>query len=177
MNEAKVTKLLSMAVMLAAGACATGSVQAVKLELPPPPRLTPPGLRVETVSTNVHEPLLVAGSEVAFVDLDELLARSVALGPSGAYAGWRLSLELTDARARWVDGRLEVRLTTRGTLRTLDGVYLAQGQQVCRAADFVEPRLGAPVVVDCVRQIARDLDAWLARLRSPSPPAAVEVLP
>jgi len=103
--------------------------------------------------------------------LRETASAATAHGAGTRFSSWRLSLELVDARADFHEGRLGVRLTVRATLRSrADNTYLGQSQQVCSASGLAEPSAGAPVVVDCLNQLASDLDSWLAHLHaSPSP--------
>jgi hypothetical protein len=127
-------------------------------------------LEVVTRSTGVHEPMVVAGSEVAFADLETTVGTAVssAAAPwasahqSERPGGWQLLVELIEARADHAGGRLKTTMGVRLTLRTrTDHRYLAQSQASCQNAALVAPQDGAPVLYGCMQRMGRDVASWL----------------
>ncbi len=140
-----------------------------------PPSATP--LEVVTHSTAIADPLPVRSTRVAYADLEHALgfAVSSAVVPWAAsrksppQGGWRLLVELTQARAEFAGGRLFVTLAAQATLRTrADDGYVAQTQATCHQAGLVAPDAGAPVLYACMTHLGRDLEGWLGRI-APSP--------
>jgi outer membrane receptor protein involved in Fe transport len=144
------------------GACTTVPARVVPLSLAPA-RATPSGA-LEVVVQGAREPLAVQGSDVAFAGVPGALQQAVLAQAPRAPAPWRVTVELTDARATLRDGALSVQLTARSTVRSQrDHAYLGQAQQVCSSAATVSPEEGAGVVQECLTQLARDVAAWLSR--------------
>jgi hypothetical protein len=156
---------------LALAACASPTFHLIRLVDGPRPESSRAALEVVNVSTAVREPLAVRGSDVAYDDLDLALGDALAAAArEPRFAPFRISLEITDAKADFTDGRLSVRLTTRATLRArTDNAYVGQSQHVCSASDATDPGHGAPVVADCLAQLTRDLESWLTRSISTPP--------
>jgi hypothetical protein len=164
-------------VSLIAGGCAqSGATNTVPLLSAAgiPITYTPPGetpLEVVTRSTAVKDPLVVAGSDVSYADLEAALGHSISTATvpwaqkhiAQRPGGWQLSVEVIEAKAEYEStGRLIVTLNTRATLRTRqDHDYLAQTQAPCREAGLTTPDRGAPVVYSCMSRIGRDLASWL----------------
>jgi hypothetical protein len=138
-----------------------------------PVTFTPPGevpLEIVTRSTAVKDPLVVAGSDVSYADLEGALGHAISTATvpwaethiAQRPGGWQLSVEVIEAKAEYDSGRLIVTFNTRATLRTRrDHDYLAQTQVPCREAGLTTPETGAPVVYSCMSRIGRDLASWL----------------
>jgi hypothetical protein len=139
-----------------------------------PITFTPSGevpLEVVTRSTAVKDPLVVAGSDVSYADLEAALGHSISSATvpwaqqhiAQRPGGWQLSVEVIEAKAEYEStGRLIITLNTRATLRTRqEHDYLAQTQVPCREAGLTTPDQGAPVVYSCMSRIGRDLASWL----------------
>ena len=139
-----------------------------------PITFTPSGevpLEVVTRSTAVKDPLVVAGSDVSYADLEAALGHSISSATvpwaqqhiAQRPGGWQLSVEVIEAKAEYEStGRLIITLNTRATLRTRqEHDYLAQTQVPCREAGLTTPDQGAPVVYLCMSRIGRDLASWL----------------
>jgi hypothetical protein len=137
--------------------------------------LTPPTtapLRVVTRSTAVLDPLPMRGSDAGYSDIESALGYAVAsatvpwanqhISHPASRDGWQLSVEVTDADARYDDGRVIFSVAVRATLRERAGnVYLAQTQASCRQGGVAPPDKGGPVMYKCMMEIGRDLDGWL----------------
>jgi hypothetical protein len=128
-------------------------------------------LEVVTRSTAVRDPLPVQGSDVAYAEIEGALGHAVSSATvpwADAHRaqrpdGWKLLLEIVEARARFEDGRLLVTLNTRATLHTrLGDEYVAQTQATCREAGLTTPETGGPVIYACMRHLGRDLASWLS---------------
>ncbi len=167
----KVNSRARLIVSLTLAACTSSTSHVIRLVDGPRAPSNRSALEVVNVSTSVPEPFAVRGSDVAYDDLDLALRDALtASARQPRFAPYRLSLEITDARADSTEGRLSVRLTTRATLRLrADNTYLAQSQQVCSASDAIDPGHGTAVVADCLAQLTRDLESWLTR-SIPLPP-------
>jgi hypothetical protein len=133
-----------------------------------PPREVP--LEVVTRSTAVKDPLIVAGSDVSYADLEGALGHAITTATipwaeehvAQRPGGWQLFVEVIEAKAEFDSGRLIITMNTRATLRTRqDHDYLAQTQAPCREAGLTIPEKGAPVVYSCMSRIGRDLAGWL----------------
>jgi hypothetical protein len=128
---------------------------------------SPAALEIVTASTTVREPLQIRGAPEAFIELAPALREAVASVVDGSFSQWRLSLELIEATAESVAGRLIVRMTVRATVRSrADNAYLAQSQQVCSTSGLVEPRDGARVAHACLLELARETGSWLQRIKT-----------
>jgi hypothetical protein len=128
---------------------------------------SPAALEIVTASTTVREPLQIRGAPEAFIELAPALREAVATVVDGSFSQWRLSLELIDATAEEIAGRLIVRMTVRATVRSrADNAYLAQSQQVCSTSGLVEPRDGARVAHACLLELARETGSWLQRIKT-----------
>ncbi len=152
-----------------------GSRQIVRLLDTAGVPLTPPTsapLRVVTRSTAVHDPLMMRGSDATYADVESALgyAISSATVPWASQHkahptskdGWQLFVEITNADAEYVDGRVIFSLAVRATLRARAGnVYLGQTQSSCRQGGIARPDKGGPVMYKCMMEIGRDLDGWL----------------
>ncbi len=129
-------------------------------------------LEVVTHSTAVPDPLPVRSTNVAYADLEHTLGFAVSSGLTSWAAsrtsppkeGWQLFVDLTQARAEYVDGRLFVSLAVQATLRTRAGTYVGQTTASCRQAGLVAAQDGAPIFYTCMTHLARDLDGWLGGL-------------
>jgi len=120
-----------------------------------------PTFEVVARVAGVHDPLPVAGAEVAFVDLERALGQAVvrAVAPKHDHV---LTVELVAGDARYAEGRLAVSLVARATLRTREGnTFVAQTQVVCRDGATLPARDGARVVWSCMARLAKDLAGWL----------------
>jgi len=161
------------ALLSLATACGGATTVPLLAQAGAPFTFTPPSgvpLEVVTRSTAVRDPLPVAGSDIAYSDVETTLGLAVssaALPWADARkarrpGGWQLSIELIQAEAEQREGRLLVTLSVRATLRAREGkVYLAQTQASCRQAGLVDPGRGAPVIYSCMSRVGRDLAGWL----------------
>ncbi len=127
-------------------------------------------LAISTRGTGVADPLPVAGTSVAYADVEPALASAVASAVTGwadekggAHArGYSLLVEITQADLRDRDGRLLVNLGVRATLRSrADNAYVAQTHVYCQEAGLVAPERGAPVLYACMAHLGRELSGWL----------------
>jgi hypothetical protein len=127
-------------------------------------------VRVSVDTTSTHLPLVVAGADVAYGDVDQALARAVehALEPTTLELAQKnarplgLSVELVEARAEYARDRLVVRLAVRATLRESSGnVYLAQTHAHSSASAVVPAERGAGAVLECTDSIGHQLSGWL----------------
>jgi hypothetical protein len=166
---------------------AIASAAMVMLGCEPPPRqivpllttigvpLTPPTiapLRVVTRSTAVHDPLPMRGSDATYTDIESALGYAIS-SASVPWAnqhrahpeskdGWQLFVEITNADARFEDGRVLFAVSVRATLHARAGnVYLAQTQASCRQGGMAPPDKGGPVMYKCMMEIGRDINGWL----------------
>ncbi len=166
--------LFSIAACGCAHAGAAGTTVPLLTAAGIPITFTPSGdvpLEVVTRSTAVRDPLLVAGSDVSYAELEGALGHSVSSATvpwADAHiaqrpGGWQLTVEVIEAKAEYEPaGRLIVTLNTRATLRTRkDHDYLAQTQVACREAGLVAADKGGPVFFSCMGRIGRDLASWL----------------
>lgn len=137
-----------------------------------PPREVP--LEVVTRSTAVKDPLVVAGTDTSYADIESALGHAITTATvpwaeehtDQRPGGWQLSVELIEAKADYDGGRLIVTMNTRATLRTRqDHDYLAQTQVPCREAGLTLPEQGAPVIYSCMSRIGRDLASWLGGIQ------------
>jgi hypothetical protein len=123
-------------------------------------------IRVVLDSRDVRLPLRVAGDDVVFSDLDRAVERALEarLEPSRDSVRRRgarpleVFVELVQARAELGDGRLNVELTARATLRERAGLYLAQTHARTNTAGVVTSAHG----VFLVRQAADALAGKIA---------------
>lgn len=170
--------LLAIGALASVAGCAGGGVvtvpliRAAGLPLVDTPASNIP-LEVVTHSTAVPDPLPVRATNVAYADLEHTLGFAVSSSVAhwaGSRAnpprdGWQLFVDLTQARAEYVDGRLFVSLAVQATLRTRAGnAYVGQTTASCRQAGLVGPQDGAPIFFACMTHIGRDLDGWLGGL-------------
>ena len=129
-------------------------------------------LRVVTRSTAVDDPLRMRGTSVEYGDIEAALGHAIASATVPwadehrkhplAGDGWQLFVEVTNADARYDDGRVIFSIGVRATLRERAGnVYLAQTQASCRQGGIVPPEKGAPTMYRCMMEIGRDLEGWL----------------
>jgi hypothetical protein len=167
----------ALALLAGSASCASSVVtiplvRTAGLPLVATPASTIP-LEVVTHSTAVSDPLPVRATNVAYADLEHTLGFAVSSGVAPWAAsrvnppkdGWQLFVDLTQARAEYVDGRLFVSLTVQATLRTRAGnAYVGQTTASCRQAGLVAPQDGAPIFYACMTHIGRDLDGWLGGL-------------
>lgn len=130
-------------------------------------------LEVVTSSTSIPDPLPVAGTDLAYADIERALGFSAtsAVAEWSAHTttkragGYRLSVELVGARAKFDEGRLNVSFDVRATLSArVGGDYVAQSRGHCQQAALTPAEQGAPVLYACMSQVSRDLSAWLGRL-------------
>ena len=138
-----------------------------------PVTFTPPAevpLEIVTRSTAVKDPLVVAGSDISYADLEGAMGHAISTATlpwaeahlAQRAGGWQLFVEIIEANAEYGGGRLIVTFNTRATLRTRqEHEYLAQTQVPCREAGLTTPETGAPVVYSCMSRIGRDLASWL----------------
>jgi hypothetical protein len=145
--------------------------QRLVLHLPPstePSQVESP-LHVLASVDKAADPLPIDGENAVFEYVAETLGETISRASMPwarrhrpeRPAGWEMRVELTDSRARMVNGQLTVELATRVTLTGLGGqVYLAQTHGHCQQADG---RGKAPeqLVYDCMESMARDLAGWL----------------
>jgi hypothetical protein len=133
-----------------------------------PPPLT---IEIQIDTTSARLPLVVAGSDVAFTDVDRALDESVAQAmsePPGALAmqrahQLRLLVELVETRAERAGERLVVHMLARATLREASGnAYVAQTQVLSSASGSVDGDRGAKVVRDCTDDLGSKLSGWIA---------------
>lgn len=137
--------------------------------------LTPPTsvpLRVVTRATAVQDPLPMRGSDITYADVESALGYAISSAtvpwasehrshPSSK-DGWELFVEVTNADARYDDGRVLFSVAVRATLHARAGnVYLAQTQASCRQSGAAPAEKGGPIMYKCMMQIGRDLDGWL----------------
>jgi hypothetical protein len=133
-----------------------------------PSEATP--LEVVTRSTAVRDPLPVHGADVAYGDMEAALGFAVSSATvpwANAHKqerpeGWQIFVEVTQADAEYVGGRLVISLSVRATLRTRRGhFYLAQTQVASRQGGVIDADRGGAVVYACMMRIGRDLADWL----------------
>jgi hypothetical protein len=115
------------------------------------------------------DPLPIEGENAVFDYVADTLGESISRASmpwarrhqARRPSGWEMRVEVTDSRARMVDGQLTVELATRVTLTALGGqVYLGQTHGHCQQADG-RGKVPEQVVYDCMESMARDLAGWL----------------
>lgn len=110
------------------------------------------------------DPLPVAGSEIAYADLETALDQAVLRVVPPRHDNI-LTVELVAADAQYVNTRLSVSLVVRATLRTrLGNTFVAQREFLCRDGAIVSPEAGARVIWSCMTRLGQDLGGWLADL-------------
>lgn len=167
-----------LSLLLALGGCAS-SAPLVPLEAAAPVTRTPLSpLEIVTRSTGVSDPVRVEQRNLyrwpplaRYGGLEVSLGHAVgtALVPwADAHrggAGWKLLVELSEARARHDGERIVVTVGARATLKTRQGSYLAQTQVHCRQAALVAATEAAPVFYACLNDLGRELHGWLVSVQ------------
>jgi hypothetical protein len=129
-------------------------------------------LEVVTRSTAIDDPLPVHGSDVAYGDVEAALGHAIASATvpwalkhrstGRSTDGWQLFVEITNADAKYDEGRIVFSVGVRATLRARVGnIYLAQSQASCRQGGLVASDKGAAVMYRCMTEVGHDLEGWL----------------
>lgn len=164
--------------VLALGGCAS-SVPLLPLEAAAPITRTPTSpLEMMTRSTGVPDPVRVSQhNPTRWPPLARYSGLEVSMGHAVGTAlvpwaeahqggiGWKLLVELTEAKAKQEDERIVVTVGARATLKTRSGSYLAQTQVHCRQAALVAPTEAAPVFYACLNDLGRELHGWLVSVQ------------
>ncbi|HEY3356620.1 MAG TPA: hypothetical protein VGQ83_25440 [Polyangia bacterium] len=128
------------------------------------------GLELVAEVAGGADPLPAAGGGLAFSGVARASGAFVAAAAEpwarrhrdARPGGWRLLVELTQARARLSDGALTVELETRVTLSARAGqLHLGQTRGYCRETDTFSARAPAAVAARCLERMGRDLAGWL----------------
>lgn len=128
-------------------------------------------LEVVARASGVTDPLPMHGGHVAWIAVEESLARVIAHAAmpwaethrNERVGGWQLAVDVWQASVRRHDHAVTVRLSVRATLRTHEGNrYLAQTQSYCQHSMLVESADAAPVFYACMNSIGHELAGWLA---------------
>ncbi len=127
-------------------------------------------IRVVLDARDVRLPLHVSGDDVVFSDLDRALERTLELRLEPSREGVRrrgarpleVFVELVQARAELREGRLNVDLTARATLRERTGLYLAQTHARTSVAGVATSAHGVVIVRQAADALAVKIADFVA---------------